>query len=580
MRARSLATLASLFALVACGGGGGTSSPAPSPAPAPAPADATLAVSLSGGASPGIDHLWVTVTGVALNTDASKVLGDGDPGWVTLPLAAPITVDLADPSLAQGQATLLLSQSVSALGNYAQLRLVVAPPASGAGLVASAAAKGLTWNDQVQYTDASGAHVAQLEIPGQALGVRLQTVFTLSAGTTTPLAVEWNARSSLVRRAGTGGTDRFSLRDELQLYDQQLLTALGASVQQIESGAFDSISGQLDTSQFCAAGTQSGCIHDVVASALSLSADSRFHEDVRSVAVAADGSFLISPLPSESVFDVVIHGANMRTFVIRNVFVDPTGIVQAQPTALSSKVQPLVPVLDTSGPAVSLAGAVVPPASRIVFGLTIPGSGPASGDAPYEIAVQATDPATGAWVDSVALPGGPVLDAKLDPLTFVLGSPPTFTVVTPAEGLGAWSVWTEGSLAYGTIAIGHLAAGSNTLAAPAPALASGFTSGSIAVTLAGSPSNAPDHAEIAVADDSGTVAVSDVSSLIGTGGNVSIAVPAGTSSTAATATAGVYAVALRTWKGGAEATSTLTAYGTAPIDLRAGRSGSVSLAFP
>jgi len=67
---RSLAALGALFALAACGGGGGTSTPPPPPATS---TQAVLSVSLAGGATPGIDHLWVTVTGLAMNADATWV---------------------------------------------------------------------------------------------------------------------------------------------------------------------------------------------------------------------------------------------------------------------------------------------------------------------------------------------------------------------------------------------------------------------------------------------------------------------------------------------------------------------------
>ena len=212
--ARSLASLAALFALAACGGGGGSGGS--TPPPPSTPSSAVLSVSLSGGASVGIDHLWVTVTGIAMHADATHVYGDGDAGWVVATLAAPITVDLADPSLADGGAISLLRQNVNALGTFAQLRLLVASPDPGLTLASSASAKGLQFNDQVQYTDASGVHVVPLEIADLQAGLRLLTPFNLSADTTTPLAIEWNA-NSLVRRASAGGADRFTLRNELQL---------------------------------------------------------------------------------------------------------------------------------------------------------------------------------------------------------------------------------------------------------------------------------------------------------------------------------------------------------------------------
>ena len=98
--------------------------------------------------------------------------------------------------------------------------------------------------------------------------------FNLGADSTTPLAIEWNA-NSLVRRSSASGIDRFTLRNELQLYNQQLLTALGDGNLQIDGSVFDSISGQLDTSHFCTGASHVGCIHDVVASATSLSPDGR-----------------------------------------------------------------------------------------------------------------------------------------------------------------------------------------------------------------------------------------------------------------------------------------------------------------
>ena len=148
--ARSLASLAALFSLVACGGGASSGSTTPPP-PSTA-SNAVLSVSLSGGATPGIDHLWVTVTGLALHADATRVYGDGDPGWVVQTLATPVTLDLADPSVSDGGALSLIKQSVSTLGTFAQLRLLVAISDPAIPPVASATAKGLQYNDQVQYT--------------------------------------------------------------------------------------------------------------------------------------------------------------------------------------------------------------------------------------------------------------------------------------------------------------------------------------------------------------------------------------------------------------------------------------------
>ena len=574
--ARSLGSLATLFALVACGGGGGSGS---TPAPAPSPSsNAVLSVSLSGGAGVGIDHLWVTVTGIAMHADATRVFGDGDPGWVVQTLATPITLDLADPSLSDGGTVSLLKQSVSALGTFAQLRLLVASSDPATTPTSSAQAKGLQFNDQVQYTDSSGVHIVPLEIPDIQAGLRLLTPFNLSADTTTPLAIEWNA-NSLVRRASVGGADRFTLRNELQLYNQQLLTALGDGNLEIGGSIFDSISGQLDTTNFCTGTSHVGCIHDVVASATSLSSDSRFHAEVRSVGVSAAGTFLLYPLPSQSLYDVVIHGGNMRTIVVHNVFVDPTGLLKPAPTALSSAATPIVPVLDTSERAVTVANALSPAGSRVFFGQTVAGSGGTGADVPYTIVAAAADPATGRPLDTVTLPGGPLQYATFDTATDGNGVPPAFAGVTPTEGLGAWTVWAQGTLATSSGAATTLAAGATAATVANPVARTAFAAGTLTVAVSGATGNGADHAELIVSNDGGTVAVADVSAQIAAhGGSTTINLPSGASTDAPGAA--VYGVALRSWVAASETSTTRWVRAGAPIDLSSATSASVSLALP
>ncbi|MBW8756702.1 MAG: DUF4382 domain-containing protein [Burkholderiales bacterium] len=574
---RSLAALGALFALAACGGGGGTSTPAPPPA---ASTEAVLSVSLAGGATPGIDHLWVTVTGLALHADAARVYGDGDPGWVIMTLPTAVTLDLSDPALADGASVSLLKQSVSTLGTYAQLRLLLAPSDPALTPLASATAKGLQFNEQVQYTDAGGAHIVPLEVPNGQGGLRLLTPFNLSADTTTPLSIEWSPGQTLVRRTATGGgADRFTLRNELQLYNQTLLTALSDGNLQIDGSIFDSISGQLDTSQFCTGASHAGCIHDVVATATSLPADGRFHAEARTVSVAADGSFELYPLPSQSVYDVVIRGGNMETIVVHGVFVDPTGILRPAPTALSSKATPIVPVLDTSERAVTVTNALAPASGRVFFGQTIAGTGGSGADVPYAIASGAADPATGRLLQPVTLPGGPLHYASFNSTTDGNGSPPAFTTVTPVEGAGAWSTWSQGTLATTTSATATLASGATTVSAPQPVAASGFTPGTLTVALSGTASSGADHAELIVANDGGVVSVVDVSSQIAShGGSTTINVPSGSSATAPGAA--IYAVAVRTWTGSTEGASAHWSRTGAPVNLSTSASANVNLVLP
>ena len=574
--ARTFASLAALFALVACGGGSGGASPPPPPPPA---AQAVLSLSLVGGATKQVDHLWVTVTGVAMHPDATHVFGDGDTGWVVQSLDSPVTVDLAAASMTNGGSVSLLKRSVSALGSFAQLRLLLAPSDPAAVLTPSASAAGLQFNDQVQTTDGAGAHVVPLELPGRQAGVRVLTPFSLSADTTTPLAIEWNA-NALVRRAATGGgADRFTLRDELQGYNLQLLTALSDGNLTIDGSIFDAISGQLDTTHFCTGADHAGCIHDVVASATSLAAGGLFHAEVRSVEVGADGTFLLYPLPVETLYDVVIHGGNMQTIVVHGVFVDPTGLLRITPTALSSGATPIVPVLDMGERAVTVANALTPAGSRVFFGQTVTGSGAGSGDVPYVIESAAADPATGRLLHPVTLPAGPIHYASFNPSTDGNGTPPAFSIVTPVEGSGAWSIWSEGTLATDPSAIATFAASATSVSAPAPAALSGFSAGTLTVALTGTSSNGADHAELIVSNDGGVVSVVDVSAQIAAhGGSTAIAVPSGSASAAPAAA--VYAVALRTWIGSTEGDSARWSRARAPVDLSTASTAAVSLVLP
>jgi hypothetical protein len=573
----SLATLGALFALVACGGGGGSAgTPAPAPPP-PGVSPASLSVALAGGASPNVDHLWVTVTGVAMNQDPARAFGDGDPSWVVAMLDAPVTVDLAGSPLGQGQALSLFKRNFSEFGTYAQLRLLVASSDPDAQLADSAKALGLARNDLVQYTDAIGTHIVPLEIPDLQAGLRADTPFTLSAGSITPLALEWNARDGIVHRQSSLGGDRYVVRNELQLYNQQLLTALQNG---LDPSLFDSITGQLDTTSFCTAGSQPGCIRDVVATATSIAPGAAFHRAVRSVNVAANGSFVLYPLPSDSVYDVVIRGENMQTIVVRDVFVDPTGILKPFPTTLGTPDTPIEPVLDLTGRSVALAQPLAPTGSRVFFGQTVTGSGGGLGgaDVPYELVTANADPFTGSVVDRITVAGGPLHVAVFDPKVDGVGPPPPFTTVSSTEGDGAFSVWSQGTLFDSTSAIGLLAAAATSVAAPDPLPLPDFTPGTLTVNLAGASSNGADRGELIVSNDGGTVLDLDVSAQLAPAAPVTVSPPSGTST--AVPGAAWYGVALRTWNSGNEAGTTRWVRASAPIDLASTSTASVTLTLP
>ena len=197
----------------------------------------------------------------------------------------------------------------------------------------------------------------------------------------------------------------------------------------------------------------------------------------------------------------------------------------------------------------------------------------------YAIASGAADLASGRLLDAVTLSGGPLHYATFNTSTDGNGVPPTFATVTPTEGLEAWSVWSQGTLATATSATATLAAGATSVAAPAPVAANGFASGTLTVTLSGTSGNGADHAELIVSNDGGAVSVVDVSSQIAShGGSTAINVPSGSSSAAPAAA--VYGVAVRTWVAGSDATTARWARTTTPINLSTTSTASVSLVLP
>ena len=80
-----------LAVLGACGGGG---SDGGGSTPANGTSAGSLSLGLAGGAPASYAHVWVTVSAVALNTDANRPWSASDATWLQLRLDAPKTIDL------------------------------------------------------------------------------------------------------------------------------------------------------------------------------------------------------------------------------------------------------------------------------------------------------------------------------------------------------------------------------------------------------------------------------------------------------------------------------------------------------
>ena len=417
-----------LAALGACGGGG---SDGGGSTPANGTSAGSLSLGLAGGAPASYAHVWVTVSAVALNTDANCPWSASDATWLQLRLDAPKTIDLV--AVTNGTIAPLLTGKNLSAASYAQMRLIVLH--HDQPLADSAKALALAANDQVDVVDAGGVVQHQpLEIADAALAVRVGASLVVAAGVASDITLQWDIEHSLVRFAGNTGSERFSVRADLRAYD---LAKTGAIV------------GIVDKSLFCASGAQNGCIDEVVASAHLPSDDGRIKQSVRSTPVVVGDTYAVfalyplPPLASGQTFDVVIRGRNMRTMVVRGVPASAADLLAATPTQLGANPPdpahplPLAPVLSAQGDGhATLAQPLAAGAAQLVFGQTLQGFA----ELPLELVVANTDPNSGSLTRAVVLPSGPLRVAD-----YLATAPLVFTDMTPQEGADAFSVMSRGA---------------------------------------------------------------------------------------------------------------------------------------
>ncbi|HJW11766.1 MAG TPA: hypothetical protein VJ598_08265, partial [Albitalea sp.] len=235
---------------------------------------------------------------------------------------------------------------------------------------------------------------------------------------------------------------------------------------------------------------------------------------------------------------------------------------------------PMVPLLSPLGDAqVSLSQGVEPRSAQLLFGQTLPGSG----ELVHEIASASADPFSGRLAQTLALPSGPLRVATYSATTVL-----AFADVTPQEGVDSFSVITRGTRYDDPSAPAVVAApggSSVSIAAPNATRKPGLANATLAVHLSGGSLAQADAAELVVADVGGIVSTQDVSSLIGVGGTISIALPAGANAAALGGTS-VYAVSVRSWRRAAPAQSLHWVRASAPVDLRGGSDASVAITLP
>ncbi len=557
---------ACLLTLSGCGGGSSSDDGGGSTS-TPGGPQGSLSIGLTGGVPLGTQHVWVTIDSIAFNADADRAWSASDSTWQVIRLSTPKTIDLS--ASVNGVLSPLITGTSITAGDYAQVRLFVVRPDDV--LADAAKTAKLSWNTQVDYTDAAGAtqHVP-LEVFSGQLGIRAAGAYSISSTVATELTFQLDIAKNLARVSSDDGIDRFVLRPELRVYD---VAKTGAII------------GILDKSVFCAAGVTTGCVYDVVATAERPSDDGLTMVAVRSTPVvigdtyAAFALYPLPALPTDQGFDVVIHGRNMRTMIIRAVPAAAQDLLAANPTQLGVDMTdpthpvavPLVPQLSTAGDAsVTLATPALPKSASLRFSQTLPGTG----ELAHEVLSVDTDPFTGLFARAPAVPSGPLRVA-----TYSNGGPLAFSDVTPAEGSDSYTLTTIGTR-YDFERSGIVSVPGGTSVALTPTDTSrraGLTPAPVSITVSASPANY-DAVELIVSDVAGVVLTQDITPSA-SGTTVSVNLPAGTYAQQLGGTA-VYMVYARGWKRSSPATTLHWARGGSLVDLRDATSASVSVSLP
>ncbi|MDA8388548.1 MAG: DUF4382 domain-containing protein [Nitrospiraceae bacterium] len=446
-----------LFLVSACGGGGGSTSSGSSVG--------TASISVTD--APGnFDHVYITLTSVWVHASADAD-ATNTAGWQKFPLSSPVTIDLTQ--LENGQLEKVWSAFSLPAGSYQQIRFFVAPTEDA--LTASAQALGLKYNNEV--VDQTGAFYP-LRIVAPASGIKLIGTFTMAAGGTLDLGVDFDALHDVVQITAFGaGTTEYMLKPRLTYFD---LDSAGAVTGSITNGA------ALDAND-----------HFVI-KAEQLNSDGTYHVVRRWTGVDKNGDFTLYPL-APGTYDVVIRGLDTETMIIRNVPVIKGTTPTSSPTNIGA-------VTTVAGTDYNASGQVKPTGAWVQFYQT-----PSASDVPYEIRYRHFDPLAGQFAD-FALSNSPMWVGSYNG-----NAPVSFSQATPVEGTGVYKAYATAelydrsaavivngtdaaSLDFGTLAItapavAHQVSGTFSMAGNAGPFNSGYVIATYGGTIVNAVSPAP-----------------------------------------------------------------------------------------
>ena len=545
-------------------------------------------VSATGNTPTQFTHVYITAQAVWFNT--AKGASPDDAGWARFQVKTPVTIDLVQQS--NGTLGEIANDLRVAPGTYNSILLL--PVDAATPLTASAQALSATYNQEADYADANGTHAVALTIPNPEKGIVVTGTLKVPIGKATsgtgvglPIGGSTNANANTTNSATnlfgspttinpttntttttstTNNTTTVSFgvnfdgdRD-LHMFNFPVGTTtstgvlLSSSATATDLSNTGGITGTLTLTNITNVTANPSIANAnssrtaIEASAELLSADGTHYVIVASAPVQSDGTFTVYPLLSEDLqhptaYDLVIHGPNIATMIIKNVSVtkttptltaaaNTTGAVATTTASGAVSVGTLIPYTAASFP-VSLPsniGTTLPPGAALTFYQTL------ANDLPHAIDEVAIDPVNHSLVTPELLGGNTIYAGTYSSN----GGTITLTQSTPVEKAGTYDVgataplYTDSAPSTAMIvtgpstAIGGTGATSSTTAVPlasVPTLQPANAAGVGTITASITDTGGDTAGTLLVSHNGAVIGAVDLATALKTGGIGTVTIP-------------------------------------------------------
>ena len=443
-------------------------------------------VSATGSTPTTFTHVFITAQAVWFNTN--KAATPDDAGWARFQLKTPVTIDLVQQS--NGTLGEIANDLRVAPGTYNSILLLPVDPTLAT--TASATAIGATYNQEADYSDANGTHPVQLTIPNPEKGIVVTGTLKVPIGKATSTSgvglpiggsatntntnttnqaqnvfgspTTINSTTSTTTNSTNNTTTvsfgvNFDGDRDLHLFNFPVGTTtttqvlLSSNATATDLSTTGGITGTLTLTNITNVTSNPSIANAfssrtaIEASAELLSADSTHYTIVASAPVQSDGTFTVYPLEADAkngtAYDLVIHGPQIATIIIKNVSVtrttptltaaaSTTGAVATTTASGAVSVGTLIPRTAFSFPVniSSTAGAALPPGAALTFYQTL------GNDAPHAIDEVGIDPVNHTLMTAELL-GSNTIDSGTYGSN---GGTITLTQATPNEKAGTYDV--------------------------------------------------------------------------------------------------------------------------------------------